>query len=204
MFRKTRMLGIAVGLIAALGLTTTASAEWTHHNSPLAQNVQFALTGNVKFETGFGGGQCQVKLLAQLTAGTTTGHIWNFGSHPTDSTTNCIGFSNYAFCQTHNLSPTEMPGTIHTGSVEGTPVMIITTGQITAQVTGQFCPGKFIRFTGGTLIATPNQPNTFSSVQLSGKLLTHKQTGGGAVDTEDVTITGTLNVEAPNASTYSL
>ncbi len=204
MLKRLAVLAMAIGVMAAFALPASATANWKHHNTETQQDVQIGLTGQVKFATGFGEAECQFKAQAKFFAAQTTGVLETFIPHPTDSTTNCKGYGAYAPCQTHNLTPQVPNWTIHTGSSGGNAVILITTQALTATPTGAFCPGKHILFTGGTIVATPNQANTFSSLALSGTLLTHKQTNSGELDTENVTISGLLNVVAPNASTYSL
>jgi len=204
MLKRLAVLAMAIGAMAAFGMPASATANWKHHNTEIQQNVQIGLTGQVKFSTGLGEGECQFTAQAKFFPGQTTGALETFVPHPTDSTTNCKGYGGYAPCQTHNLSPQVPNWTIHTGSSGGTAVILITTQPLTATPTGAFCPGKHILFTAGTIVATPNQANTFSSLALSGTLLTHKQTNNGVVDTENVTMSGLLNVVAPNANTYSI
>ncbi len=222
MFKKITVLAMALGAMAGLALPASASAAWQDHQVPIQQNVQFGLTGNVRFETGLGGAECQFTIRALLQPGT-TGVAETFTPHPTSETANCKGLGGYAFCQVHNLTPQAPNWTIHTGQAATTQVtvdgggqvtitsgashqdILITTQSITSQATGSFCPGSEATITPGTIAAFPNQPNTFSSVQLNGILATDKITNNGQKDSENVIISGTLQIEDPaQRSTYSI
>ncbi|HEX5928919.1 MAG TPA: hypothetical protein VFY48_05965 [Solirubrobacterales bacterium] len=202
MLKKITVLAVAVGVVAALALPATASATWKHHSTDIAQDVQFNLTGQARFETGFGGAECQVAIKVKLYAGQTTGVVETWGPHPTNETTNCKGLSGAAFCQAHDFTPLAPNWPVHTS--EG--AIKITTQNITSQPTGGFCPVNQLTLTPGTVTATPNQPNTFSSFSLSGNLVTHKRTtGNGETETGPETqISGTVSVTSPNSSTYSI
>lgn len=226
MFKRTTLLALALGVMAAIVMPAAASAAWKHHQVAIQQNVQINFTGNVRFDTGNGSAECQFKMNVQFLAGQTTGNLNTLAPHPTSDTANCKGLGGYAFCQAHNFTLQEMPWTFHTAQAETTTItvdgpnpgevtvkgtgvfhqgFVITTRSIKAQATGAFCPGKEIHFTAGTLTALANQPNTFSSVQLNGGLLTHKLTNTGVTDTEVVKVTGLLEIENPEQrNTYSL
>jgi hypothetical protein len=226
MLGKRTLLAMALSIVALFALPAVASATWKHHSTPIQQNQQLTFTGNARFDTGGGGAECQLKIVATFLAAQTTGTLENLQPDPTSDTANCKGIGGYAFCQVHQFTPTGLPWTFHTTLAETTQIQIdgpnpgevtvkgngvshqafvITTGNITAAPTGAFCPGKHILITPGTLLAIPNQENTFSSVQLNGTLLPHKQTTSGAVDTEQLKITGQVEIENPELrNTYSI
>ena len=226
MFKKMIVLATAVGVVAVLALPASVSASWEHEGQTIQQDVQFSLTGKVRFDTGNGSGECQMTAQIKLFATQTTGALEVLKPHPTSATANCFGIGGYAFCQTHNMTPQEFPWTIHTSQVETTSVTIdgpetgdvtvkgtgvfhdgfvITTKALSFTPAGTFCPGKQILFTEGTIAAIPDKANEFSSVQLNGTVVAHKQLNGGGVLTENVKITGTLQIEDPEQrSTYSL
>jgi hypothetical protein len=203
-----------------------ASATWKHHSLPIQENVQLAFTGTVTFETGGGNASCQLKMTVKFLVGSTTGFLETLQPDPTNETVNCKGAGGYAFCQVHDFTALNLPWTIHTTQSETTDVTIhgstpgevtakgngishqafvITTGTITSTATGAFCPGKHILITPGSLMAIPNQPNTFSSVQLNGTLSPHKETNNGNLDTEQLKMTGLVQIENPELrNTYSI
>lgn len=206
MFRKTVVVAIAVGIVGVLALPISAAANWKHHNTSIQADTTIGLTGNLKFQGGLGGVECQVtsrvKLYTEWVLLQTTGTAETFVPHPTSDTTNCKGHGGLTFCQIHNLSP-QMPNWwIHTVQ---TPASIsVTTTTIHSQATGGFCPVTTISLTAGTVTLTPNQPNTAISATLAGALQAHLTTSSGTVDRETVTTTGTLSIESPNAHTYSI
>lgn len=201
MLRKATILSLAISALAAMALPQAAPATWKHHNTAIQQNISGTVTGNARFQGSLGGIECQATATALFFAGQTTGQIESYGADPVNETTNCKGLGGLAFCQVHNWTATELPWTLHTGA-EST--IVITSGQTHAQFTGAFCPVKSSITTPGTVTVTPNQPNTISSGQLSGTLEQHMQTNGGAVDKISVQISGTGNILAPNANTYSI
>jgi hypothetical protein len=202
MLKKLTVLAMAVGVVAALALPASASATWKHHATAIQQSVQVGFTGQARFQGGLGGVECQVTSAAQFLAGQTTGNITSFTPHPTNDTTNCKGLGGLAFCQIHNVAPTTFPWVFHT--VQSPVSVSVTHGQIHSQATGGFCPVNTLTITAGTVTITPNQPNTASSVTLSGSASVHLTTNNGQVDTENTTVSGSLAIEAPNAATYSI
>ncbi len=204
MFKKIAVLAMAAGVLAALALPTSASAAWKHHQEQIPQNVQLNLTGSLSFATGFGSAVCQAAAKVTFLAGQTKGVIDTWGPHPTNETTDCKGTGGAVGCQSHNLAPLAPNWTFHTSSSEGLAVLLITTQDITSQPTGAFCPVKQLRLTAATLVATPNQPNTVTSLQLSGTLVTDKETSSGVMDEGATQIGGTLEIESTNRHTYSL
>ncbi|HEX5929342.1 MAG TPA: hypothetical protein VFY48_08110 [Solirubrobacterales bacterium] len=224
MLKKMTVLAMAVGVVAALALPASASATWKHGQTAIEKDEQLGLTGNARFQGGLGGVECQVTSKITFQAGQTTGKVESFVPHPTSDTLNCKGLAGLAFCQIHDVTPfsgasllsTQNPWVLHTWaeSTGGEPPVIhqkdlihVTSGNITSTLTGGFCPVKHIMLTGGTVVATPNQPNNVTSVQLSGTLLAHLQTNNhaeGQSHTENVTVSGTLTIEEPKAHTYSI
>ncbi len=205
MSKKITVLALSVSVAAALALPASASAAWKDHSTQIQKDVQFGLTGQVSFETGFGSANCQAAANVTFFAGQTTGAINTWGPHPGNETTNCKGVGPVAGCQSHNLAPLAPNWTIHTGGTEGAPVILITTQDITSQITGAFCPVNQLRLTAATLVATPNQPNTVTSFQLSGTLEADKVTPNGTVDKGETKIGGFLTIsEAEKKHTYSI
>jgi hypothetical protein len=201
MLKKLTVLAMAIGALAALA-PASASATWDHHTTPIDQNQQLTFSGQARFQGGLGGVECQVSSNAQFLAGQTTGNITSFVPGPTSDTVNCKGTGGLVFCQVHNVSPTSFPWVFHT--VQSPASISITHGEIHSQATGGFCPITAITITAGTVTATPNQPETVSSIQLSGNASVHLTTSGGSQDTENTTVSGTLSILAPNAGTYSI
>ncbi len=197
-------LAMITGAVAALAVPASASASWLHHATPIQQNVQLGLTGQTRFQGGLGGVECQVTSSLQLLVGQTVGKIATYAFHPTSDTTNCKGLGGLAFCQLHNTTPQNLPWTLHPAEIEGQDQLRITNVSVTGQATGGFCPIKKTTLTGSTVIGTPNQPNTVSSMQLSGKAQVDIETTNGTTDQETATVGGTMNIESPNASTYSM
>ncbi len=198
MLRKTIVLAMVIGVGGALALPTTAPAFWKHGQTPIQQNVQVGLTGQVRFQGGLGGIECQITSAAQFLAGQTTGNITSFTPHPTNDTTNCKGLGGLAFCQIHNVGPTGFPWVTHwsLSSID------LTHGQIHLGGTGGFCPVSGITITAGT-IAITRTGIIFVQFHVTGTVVIHLTTSGGAVDTENATAGGTLSVESPNSGTYS-
>lgn len=210
MLRKSAVLALAVGMSAGLALPAPASAEWKHHSTPIQTDTTIGLTGNVRKQGGLGGYECQVTMRVKFLASQTTGIAETYVPDPVPQqvggpagtdTNRCKGLGGLAFCQLHNLTPQAPNWTFHT--VQAPTSISLTTQNTTATATGGFCPVTHILTTPATITLTPNQPNTFSSMTLSGTLQAHLQTHS-QVDTENVTVSGTLNVESPNANTYSL
>jgi hypothetical protein len=192
MFRKTMILAMAVGIVAAMALPASAGASWKHNGVATQQNVQLPFTGtNIKFESQtIGGGLgCQVTSEVTFEPGT-TGKAKSFKAHPTSDTTNCFGTGGLAFCQVHNLQPqTGFQWVIHTAGATTTSITI-THGTITSQTTGGFCPFSHLDLTPGTLEGHADA-HKFSTIQITGKA--HVIIGG---QTEaSATISGLLHLE---------
>ncbi|HEX5928904.1 MAG TPA: hypothetical protein VFY48_05890 [Solirubrobacterales bacterium] len=202
MKRKTTVVTLVLGAVAAFVLPAFASAGWKHHSTPVAADTQIGLTGNVRKQGGLGGIECQVTMRVKLLSNQTTGTAETFVPHPTSDTTNCKGLGGLAFCQIHNLTPQAPNWAFHT--VQAPASISLTTQDIVYTTTGGFCPQQQLTTTAGTVTLTPNQPNTFSSFAASGSLQVDVLTNGGVVDKETMTIAGTLAVESPNANTYSI
>jgi len=220
MLKKMTVLAMALGALAGFVLPVSASANWLHHQTPIATNQTLGLTGNVRFQGGLGGVECQITSEVDFTANQTTGIATTFKPHPGTETENCKGTGGLAFCQIHNLTPQQPKWQIHTepwqtttregqttvkGAQDAKAITVTLGGQtITSQATGGFCPVNHLSLTGATVGFIPNQPSTISSVSLNGILVAHQQTTGGTTHTEDVTVSGTLNIEEPKANTYSI
>jgi hypothetical protein len=207
MFKKTMVLAMALGVVAAFALPATASATWKHHGTAIQQDVQFGLTGNFGTTSQVGGVQCQITANVQLTAGTTTGHVQTFAPHPTSPTANCVGKGPTAFCQFHTVEPTGLPWSLHTTGTVSNPTIQLTHGDIHMQMTGGFCPYKFITKTAASWVLTPNPANgnTVTSFSLTGSGESHYYNEpGGPQTTAPEQTTGSWSVEAPNSGTYSI
>lgn len=202
MLKKMTVLAMAVGVVAAMALPASAAAQWKHHSTAIQTNTTIGVTGNARFQGGLGGVECQVTSRVKFVPGT-TGVAETFVPDPTDATTNCKGLGGLSPCQIHNLTPqTEANWPVHTN----TSVMTVQVNQsITSQATGGiFCLVKHIELTQGSVTFTPNQPSTVSSAQLQGSLPVDIQTNNGTKHQENVTVSGSLSVESPNAATYSI
>ncbi len=200
MLKKVIVLAMSVAAAAALALPVSAAASWKHHNTAIQQNVQVGLFGQARFQGGLGGVECQITSAAQFLAGQTTVNITSFT--PVNTTLNCKGLGGLAFCQVHEFQPTNFPWVGHT--IQSPASIDVTHGEIHHQLTGGFCPVSNATVKPGTVVITPSQPNTVSSVQLSGQASVDLTTNGGTKDTENTTVAGTLSIESPNANTYSI
>jgi hypothetical protein len=214
MLRKIAVLALAAGAVAALALPTGAGASWKDHATPIHSNVLLRLTGNTRVQGGLGGIECQLTKLLLLKANQTTGTLTQSLAHPTNETTNCKGLGGLAPCQIHNLTPqTNIANwVVHTVTINGQPKIKVTTGDITAQLTGGiFCLVKHMKLTAPVepnhfVTLLPNQPDTFTSFQEHGQLEADIQTNGGGVDKENLTVSGTFELEntAVESHTYSI
>lgn len=209
MIKKMTVLAMAVGIVAAFALPATASANWKHKGANIVQPVQIGFTGtNVAFQSSLGGVECQITSRVQFNPGT-TGIAETFVPHPVDATTNCKGTGGLAFCQIHNVEPTNLPWTIHTS---GATEIKITSGDIHSTPTGGFCPMEWLTVTPTTVTGIVDD-HKVSTVQLSGSVIVDAQTKGqqsnphlrnGAIDQLNAQVSGLLHVESPNAGTYEI
>ncbi len=208
MFRKAMVLGMAVGVVAALALPASASATWKHHNTSIVENVQLGWTGNMRFQGSMGGIECQITSRIKFLAGQAAGTVETLVPHPTNETTNCKGLGGLAFCQIHDTTPQAPNWTLHAGfetpgGTKHASAATLTAQDMQSQLTGGFCPIKHIRVTAGNIGLIPNQPTTVSSGALSGSLQLDLQTNAGEVHKETLAITGQAQIESPNQNTYS-
>ncbi len=204
MIKKIMVLAVAASAVAAVAVPASAPASWLHHGTPIQQDVQLGLTGQTRFQGALGGVECQVTSRLKLFAGQTAGTVETYAFHPTNDTANCKGLGGLAFCQYHSVSPTGLPWTMHAVEDKGTPKTMTTGVTVTAQSTGGFCPMKHTALTSGSVLSTPNQANTVSSMQVSGNVQVDFQTTNGTVDKETMAVGGTSTIESPNANTYSI
>jgi hypothetical protein len=192
MFRKTMILAMALGVVAAMALPAGAGASWKHGGVAIKENVQLPFTGtNIKFESQtIGGGLgCQVTSNVQFKAGQTTGTATSFTAHPTNDTTNCFGTGGLAFCQVHNLQPqTGFQWVIHTAGATTTSITI-THGTITSTTTGGFCPVSHVHVAAGTVEGHADA-HKVSTIQITGKA---HVIAGGLTDPA-ATVTGLLHI----------
>jgi hypothetical protein len=202
MIRKVGVLVMAVCIAAVFAMPTSAGAFWKHHKQQILQNVTLGFTGQARVQSASGGVECQITSRVKFLQGQTTAEAETFVADPTSATANCDAFGGLALCEVHNLVPLGLNWLIHTRTEPDRGE--ITTGGVTGQLTGRFCTVKHILITAGNVTATPNQPETVSWVALSGTLQSDLQTVNGVVHKEAATITGILDIEAPNAKTYSI
>jgi hypothetical protein len=205
MLRKTLVLAIALAASAMLSLPSAASAEWLHHETPINEDAELGLTGSTRFQGSLGGVECQVTSTVLLTAGQTNGSMETVVPHPTSETSNCKGLGGLAFCQVHDLTPQAPKWPLHkTTAIKFLKISITWGNPIVIQkLAGGFCPAKKITLTPTLAIATSAEESTVSSFELSGETQAHIETTSGATDSQAVQLGGTLNIETPNADTYS-
>ncbi len=226
MFKKMTVLAMAVGVLAAMVLPASASALWVQNHEPLSADKTLGLTGNVRFQGGLGGIQCQITSTVDFLKGQTNGTATTFDAHPGDETQNCQGTGGLIGCQIHNLTPqqgltwavtteafktvTKIEGTFPNQKTvlgaEHTKAAVVHIGAITSTATGGFCPVNHIELTAGTIgIAEEGagaDGTTITNVEVNGALDAHLRTVSGVVHHEEVLATGTLTVESPDAGIY--
>jgi len=213
--KKIIMLAMAAAVVAAFAVPAAASASlWKHHKQVLAQNAQIQLTGNAKFSGGLGSVDCETTSQLTATAGTGTGKVTQFQPDldqvGSTVTSKCTAGGFLVACQVHSSQatiPVPAGWEIHneTSRIE------ITSGDIHIGMTGGFCPAQAGTVTPvntskeHTVTATPDQPKTMSSFILSGKVEVHLYNNSQTpFRSETATVTGSQNILAPNAATYSL
>jgi hypothetical protein len=228
MFKKMTVLAMAVGVVAALALPASASAFWGH-NGQLQVDKTLSVTGNVEFTGQLGGVKCQITSEVQFLAKSTTGTAKTFDVHPGDETQNCVGQGGIGPCQIHNVTPQAPNWQIHTEAVQtvtkvqGQQTVLgsqfasgirVTSGTIQSQTTGGiFCLVKevvlhtdinghkvgLIEHNGG------QDGVNVSELEVTGTALATITTNSGTLDTEEVHIVGTLQIEDPNdRNTYDI
>jgi len=208
MLKKMTVLAMALGALVAFAVPASASAFWTDEHKAIQQNVQMALTGNIEFKAtagGFvqGGIKCQITSKMQLFVGQTTGQMDTFepdSDNAGTATNRCIGNGGFAFCQTHNLQPTELPWTVHTNQT-GTPDIQVTANTIHLQTTGGFCPAKFVAITPATLTGTPDNVETTNTLALHGHTTVHLGQTSPPQTQLPSELVGHLLVEDPDENT---
>jgi hypothetical protein len=208
MLRKAIALAVAAGVMVAC-LPGTAAASWSHKGEAIQENLTYTigalgLTGNVRFQGGLGGIECQVTAGVLLEPGT-TGTLNTFRLDPVESeasTSRCKGLGGLTPCQIHQFEPTGLSWTLHTASAT---TISVTAGDLHTSLTGGiFCLAKQVRVTASTLTWTVNNPNAIGKVTVSGSPQADIQTNSGTVHQEQVTASGELNVESPSATTYGI
>jgi hypothetical protein len=209
MLKKMTVLAMALGVVAAMALPGTASAAWKHHATPIQENKQIGLTGQVGFTSESGGIACQVTSAAKFVPGT-TGEAQTFVPHPTNATTNCTTSGGLSQCEVEQVDPTNFPWIFHTTGTAANPTIQLTFGDIHGELKKKnfFCLFNHSTVTGAsvTFTPTPANGNTVTSVALSGSTQGHlySNTAEPTGTTTGLTLSGTLNVESPNSGTYSL
>ncbi len=182
MLKKTMVLAIAVGLVAAFALPFTASAKWTHHEKgEIQENVDLELEGSLGLSSGSGQVGCQVTSTALLFAFQTTGQLSSLTSAPEEEPTlDCSGSGGFVGCQIHGVQPLEMPWQLHTTGTAETPTITGTFGDIHIEQTGLFCPYRHLTVTGSDVVFQPtdeenkvNAGKTVDHFDLSGTLQAH-------------------------------
>jgi hypothetical protein len=222
MFKKMTVLAMALGVVAAMALPGTAAASWKHHDTAIQNDAHIGLTGQVGFQSGLGGIACQITSTVTFFAGQTTGAADTFNPHPTNATTNCVTSGGLAQCQVETVQPTDLPWTLHTSNhvihralqdqkeTTTEPSIEVTFGDIHGDLFKKnlFCPFEHSTVTAGTAYFTPNPADgkTITSVSLTGETQGHlySDTANPTGTTSGLTLSGTLNVEAPNSATYSI
>jgi hypothetical protein len=181
MLKKTIMLGMAVAIAAAFAVPAAATASnWKEHTQVLQANRQIQLTGAAGFLSGpVGGITCETTAKITANANSTTGTVDEFipdlDEVGSTVTTKCKGSGLLVNCQVHKVQPLNLPWTIH----NETQRVEVTSGLITIEMTGGFCPAKIATVTpvnalkGHTVTATPNQPHTVTTFTLSGEVEVH-------------------------------
>jgi hypothetical protein len=202
MMRKTIAAAVLCVFAAACLAPAATAQNWKHHNVEIQQNKQITLTGTVKIQSGGGANfvECQVTSQMSLLSGTTTAVVTKFEPDldvkDTKVTDKCKGGGGLAFCQIHAVQPVALPWQAHNLTNE---VRIIP--QLThISMTGGFCPAQTVTITKGTVLSTPNQPKTVSSLTLGGCV----ELDVGGTEFPCSPVTGTLSILAPDAATYSL
>ncbi len=199
MFKKTIVLAMAVGTVAAFASPTSASAVWGHKSTAIQQSATIGLTGTLKFTSESGGVvECQVTYGIVLEPGS-TGKVESLGlDNKGTATDKCKTGGNLSKCQVHEFQPTELPWTVHLSSFD---TIRIEAGEIHVSITGSECPITKFTTTPGSVFATTSTPHVIGgTLTLSGNLQQDVFAGGKAA----VTVGGSLTVEAPNSGTYEL
>jgi hypothetical protein len=210
MLKKMAMAAMALGVVAAMALPGTASAAWKHHDTAIQNDAHIGLTGQVGFQSGLGGIACQITSTVTFFAGQTTGAADTFDPHPTNATTDCVGSGGLSQCQVETVQPTNLAWTLHTTGTAQAPTIQLTFGDIHFDLIKKnlFCPYEHSTWTAGSLILTPTPANgnTVTSFSVSGSTQAHlySDTANPQGTTAALTLSGTLNVEAPNIGTYSI
>ncbi|HEX5928824.1 MAG TPA: hypothetical protein VFY48_05470 [Solirubrobacterales bacterium] len=198
---KKTIAAAVLGVLAVVILAPAALGNnWKHHGEEITQNKQITMTGQVKVQGQLGSVECQVTAQMSLLSGTTTAVMTKFEPDLDEAgstvTQKCKTGGGLAFCQIHAVQPVALPWQAHnlTNEVRLLP-------QLThVSMTGGFCAAKTATITEGTVLSTPNQPKTFSSFTLGGCA----RLDVNGMEDPCSPVTGTLNVLAPNAATYSL
>jgi hypothetical protein len=186
-----KMLLLLVSLASLFLMPTTASAFWQFEEVPISGET-FELHGQSRYQGGLGGIECSIQAHIVVEPGTTTAKADQFGLSGTP-TEKCNGLGGLAFCQVHAVAYSSLPLTLHiTQAVP--PTLTITTGHVQYTTTGGFCPVSNVTLTTGTVTGTPDNVNAMKTVTLSGSVSADSTTGGGSVDSESVSIGGTLKV----------
>lgn len=200
MMGKATSMAMAVAAIALALPSGALAGPWKHHTQEIQQNRQITLTGSLKFQ-GMGGEiQCEVTSQMTLLAGTSTAEVTKYepdlDTQGTTVTGKCKTGGFIAGCQIHVVQPTGFPWVAH----NETQKVQIKTKEIHISMTGAFCMAQSATITESTLFLTPNQPKTFQSFTVSGCA----NADVGAIKDPCASTSGTLNVLAPDAGTYSL
>ncbi len=201
MLKKTAILAGVASFVALLALPSGAAASWKDSGVNLANNAVIGLTGTYRVEGGGGGFECQITSRVTLEPGT-TGKMETFVPHPLNETENCDQKDDTGACVIHDVTPMNLPWTIHTATAS---TISITMGAITATTTGLFCITDHVMSTPNTITATPDQTIGMSSVALGGNLQYDERTPStGTVHKRAAGVSGTLTIEGTNKLTYDL
>ena len=192
--RKAILLAMAAAIVAMFAVPGSASANWTKHHAalPAGQNAELEITGtDIRFTSSSGGVTCSSTISkVDFEGGTTTGKITSFApevSKQTTITEDCQGTGILEGCEVHQVTANNLPWTIHTATSD---TVTITTGGVTNELSGFFCPTSAVA-TGGTVTMTvaAGETTTTSTATLSGTL---PGDVGGLTPT--LTVAGTVHV----------
>lgn len=200
----------AIGTNVQLGLTGNARFQGT------LGGVECQVTSKVKFLANQTTGNVESFIVDPPGAETETSNCKGLGGLAFCKIHNVTPYSTVQHLPSGQITEvplsTQAPWTLHTGDYQTTQlqgsqtaatgpthsnVIVVTTGDITSQTTGGFCPVNHINLTSGVVAALPNQPETITSVQLTGTLQGDLKTLDGTPDKEDVTVSGSLQIEEP-------
>ena len=186
-------LALAAGAFAA---PSGASASWTLNHNHLQANAQIHGEGTWESISTIGGTHCtQVTMTMQLTGGTTTSHVTQFG--PNEET--CKTTGGLAQCKITSITVENLPWT---GHINGTPITL-TNVTIQHHLHGVLCPPTLQYQTTqqhhmilqGEETSKTEGHATITALKIGGQLRI-KETGHTAI------MSGTVSLTAPDSHKY--